>query len=138
MNGILTITQLLKNAASCCEKHLSVALEGMDVSPCQALVLMEIAGDAMTMSGLSRILHCHKSNITQIIEALVAKGLIERTMSTEDRRVARLQLTSKGARALKEARMAMGKMTAKCLSIFSVSEKRQLKKLLQRYVESHA
>lgn len=48
------------------------------------------------MSWLAVLLSCDASNVTGLIDRLVAMGLVERTESKQDRRVKMVQLTTKG------------------------------------------
>jgi DNA-binding MarR family transcriptional regulator len=48
------------------------------------------------MGSVASSLHCDASNITGIIDRLVAQGLVTRRESQQDRRAKLLQLTAKG------------------------------------------
>jgi DNA-binding MarR family transcriptional regulator len=50
----------------------------------------------MTMARVANSLHCDASNVTGIIDRLVAQGLVTRQEDPEDRRTKILQLTAKG------------------------------------------
>lgn len=50
----------------------------------------------VTMGAVARTLHCDASNVTGIIDRLVAGKLVTRQESTADRRAKTLQLTAKG------------------------------------------
>lgn len=49
-----------------------------------------------TMARVAHSLHCDASNVTGIIDRLVAQGLVTRQEDPEDRRTKVLQLTDKG------------------------------------------
>lgn len=138
MEDALHLIHLLKNAASCCERELQSGLEGTAISACQALVLQQIDESGESMSKLSKALCCHKSNITQIVDALVKNGIVVREPCKTDRRVLHLKLTSKGKELLRLSKTAMEKQATKCLAGYSVSEKRSLSDMLERFVEIHA
>lgn len=48
------------------------------------------------MGAVARALHCDASNVTGVIDRLVAGQLVTRQESTADRRAKTLQLTAKG------------------------------------------
>lgn len=60
-------------------------------------------GEDMSVGGLSANMALHQTTASNLVNALVARGLIDRTRSDEDRRVARLSVTSKGRGVLQRA-----------------------------------
>ena len=82
-------------------KHVKTALaviaEQHGLTHMQLYVLDSIRhGDVVTMGSVASNLHCDASNITGIIDRLVAQGLVTRRESQLDRRAKLLQLTAKG------------------------------------------
>jgi DNA-binding MarR family transcriptional regulator len=67
--------------------------------------LSAIAGqdDAMSVGALSTNMALHQTTASNLVNALVSRGLIERNRSSEDRRVVRLKVTAKGKRVLSRA-----------------------------------
>ena len=59
-------------------------------------VMGEISQNSMTMSELAKVLMMTKPQLTHLVDALVALGLVERKPDTKDRRVINLVLTDKG------------------------------------------
>lgn len=53
-------------------------------------------GGVVTMGNVASNMHCDASNITGIIDRLVAQGLVTRRESDQDRRAKLLELTAKG------------------------------------------
>ena len=69
------------------------------LTPSQAHLLLSLdPKEERPMSALAGALACDPSNVTGIVDRLEARGLIRRRASTEDRRVKRLALTSRGER----------------------------------------
>lgn len=63
----------------------------------QAAVLYRLYnGGSILMGTLARQLHCDASNITGMVDRLVAQGHVERQELPEDRRAKQLVLTAKG------------------------------------------
>ncbi len=86
-------------------KHVKLALatvgEKYGLTPAQLSVLNYIQrGGVVTMGGAASDMHCDASNITGIIDRLVAQGLVTRRESNSDRRAKSLELTSKGTKMM--------------------------------------
>lgn len=54
------------------------------------------SGGPATMVSLARMLHCHDSNVTGLVDRLEQRGLIERRGDPKDRRVKLIGLTKEG------------------------------------------
>jgi DNA-binding MarR family transcriptional regulator len=77
------------------EVHAAAAAE--DLTPMQAMLLDRLQdGIAAPMTDLAQQLHCDKSNLTGVVDALEARGLVERTTPPDDRRVRALVTTPEG------------------------------------------
>jgi DNA-binding MarR family transcriptional regulator len=61
------------------------------------------AGDEMSVSALSANMALHQTTVSNLVNALVSRGLIERSRSREDKRVVCLTVTAKGRRVLRRA-----------------------------------
>jgi DNA-binding MarR family transcriptional regulator len=73
------------------------AASAEDLTPMQAMLLDHLEdGIAVPMSDVARQLHCDKSNLTGIVDALEDRGLVERTTPPGDRRVRALVTTARG------------------------------------------
>lgn len=139
MDSCLHLCGLIKNVASCCERRMNAALDKVDVSHCQAQVLMKISAQgSISMTALSKELCCHKSNVTQIVDLLTERSLIERVASKEDKRVFTLKLKPKGRALLTTAETMLCKQADKSMDGFSAVERKQFEKLLRKYVESNS
>lgn len=75
--------------------------EKYELTHTQLYVLDSIQhGHIVTMGSVASNLHCDASNITGIIDRLVAQGLVTRRESDQDRRAKLLQLTAKGRKTI--------------------------------------
>lgn len=72
----------------------------LDLSFSQAMALREL-DQPLPMRELAQRLCCDASNVTGIVDRLEARGLVERRMAPDDRRVKHLVLTDAG-RTLRE------------------------------------
>jgi DNA-binding MarR family transcriptional regulator len=93
----------MATASTCCGsdagdgRDLHEAAPRGGLTPMQAMLLGPPRGRRRTpMSDLARQLHCDKSNLTGIVDALESAGLVERTTPPDDRRVRRLVTTPVG------------------------------------------
>jgi DNA-binding MarR family transcriptional regulator len=77
--------------------HLS---EKYDLTIMQVHALYAISQGDTTMGQVADTLHCDASNVTGIVDRLVAGRLITRQEGTHDRRTKTLQLTDKGRAAV--------------------------------------
>ncbi len=137
MDDCLSVCNLLKAAAACCERQLNDALSNMEISHCQATIMLKLLSGSVSMSALSKEMCCHKSNITQIIGGLEKKRFVARLSLKNDRRVSQLILTPKGKHAAEDLKGVLCGCATDCMGVFSVSEKKTLAELLQKYVDRH-
>ncbi len=133
MDTCLCLCELLKASAAACERELNEALADIGISHCQASVLVKITdGGSQTMSAISKELCCHKSNVTQVVDGLVAKGLIARKNSKTDRRVCTLVLTKKGKALSAKAQVLLKHRADLCLDSLDTKDRILFKNLLQK------
>ncbi len=137
MDHCLSVCNLLKAAAACCERQLNDSLSDLGISHCQATIMLKLSEGPISMSGLSKEMCCHKSNITQIVGGLEKKGFVVRALLENDRRVSQLRLTTKGKSAADGLKGILCSRAADCMCIFSTAEKKTLATLLSKYIERH-
>jgi DNA-binding MarR family transcriptional regulator len=91
-------------------------------------------GRPLPMGRLAQTLACHASNVTGLVDRLEARGLVERRLSADDRRVKVLQLTTQGSRVRAQMlrRMTTG---ARPLSRLSLRQQRTLVEILEVLVD---
>lgn len=81
-------------------KHTKTALAALaerhGLTHMQLYVMKAIHHGAVTMGKVADNLHCDASNVTGIIDRLVALGLVDRHESEQDRRAKVLHLTDRG------------------------------------------
>ena len=78
--------------------HMMQLAEEQGLTPVQlaALHALHNSGE-LAMGQVAEVMHCDASNVTGIVDRLVAGGLITRQESARDRRTKTLRLTDKGA-----------------------------------------
>ncbi len=133
MNDSLCLCELIKSLAAVCERRLNDALTDLGITHCQASVLVKILdGASQTMSSVSKELSCHKSNVTQVVDGLAAKGLIERKNSQTDRRVCTLILTKKGRAISAKAQVLLKHRAELCVDALDARDQMLLMKILRK------
>lgn len=137
MDDCLSVCNILKAAAACCERQLNDSLSDLDISHCQATIMLKLLSGPVSMSALSKEMCCHKSNITQIVGGLEKKGFVSRASVENDRRISQLTLTAKGKNAAAGLKGVLCHRATDCMSIFSASEKKTFAALLKKYIEKH-
>jgi DNA-binding MarR family transcriptional regulator len=111
----------------------AAAEEGL--TPMQSMLLDRLQDDvAAPMSDLAHQLHCDKSNLTGLVDALESLGLVERTTPPEDRRVRALVTTQRG-RAVRRRLDLRLRDSNPLLARLSAGEAAQLHRLLRRLLD---
>jgi DNA-binding MarR family transcriptional regulator len=104
--------------------------EELDLAPMQVRALLALGGP-VPMSALAGVLHCDASNVTGIVDRLEDRGLVERRVHPEDRRVKLLVLTPQGA-ALRERMRARLAEPPAALAALSEADAGALRDVLRR------
>lgn len=86
---------------------LSALAEKHGLTSMQLYVLNSIQRGEITMGRIAGDLHCDASNVTGIIDRLVAQGLVTRKESEQDRRTKVLHLTTKGQKIVDDVASEM-------------------------------
>jgi DNA-binding MarR family transcriptional regulator len=105
---------------------------GLSDSQGHALVLLE-PGGGLPMHELAERLHCHASNVTAIVDALEARGLVERRPGERDRRVKIVALTGAGAELRARALERLFRPPPGIAEL-SAADQRALRDILRRVV----
>ncbi|MEI8093641.1 MAG: MarR family transcriptional regulator [Spirochaetales bacterium] len=98
-------------------------LEGCSLTKAHMSVLsgLHFAGP-QTMTELSKLQAIAKPNLTVLVDKLESLGLVNRQNDPADRRVVRLQLTTKGEAQLEEYRGAVRQVARRGLQAYSAQE----------------
>jgi DNA-binding MarR family transcriptional regulator len=123
---VLGFTQAMKG-------HAHEVFTEFDVSPSQADALRNL-GSPRSQRELAGCLAFDASSITDIVDRLEERGLVERQVDPADRRIRRIVLTPKGKEFQTKlwTRMLEG---APPIELLSVAEQRTLRDLLAKVVE---
>ncbi len=108
-------------------------LEKIELTHAQWTPLFMISqGKAATLAELSRELQIDAGALTRTLDRLEAKGLCRRVRSTQDRRVAHLELTDDGKAAAAQVPVVMSEVLNAYLQDFSHEEWQLLLGMLRR------
>jgi DNA-binding MarR family transcriptional regulator len=91
-------------------------LQNVDLTASQASALATISRrQPVTMGALAKVEHVSSPMITKVVKLLEQAGLVRKEVDQEDRRVARLSLTTEGERRLERSRTRKNAWLAKRL-----------------------
>ncbi|MEN6480781.1 MAG: MarR family transcriptional regulator [Anaerolineaceae bacterium] len=79
-----------------------------------------------SMNSLSAKLGISRAAVSQLVEHLVRRGLVNRQVDQQDRRTKRLSLTEQGMNTMKEGQLARHKWLSELVNSFSPEEEAQL------------
>jgi DNA-binding MarR family transcriptional regulator len=98
-----------------------------EVTPSQLSVLVSVEkGGNPTLGELAAAEQVRPPSMTRQVDALVSAGFLRRTADSVDRRVARVELTSAGKRAIQRSRSLRTAYLVKRLASLSPAERAQL------------
>lgn len=104
----------------------------LSVAQLSTLHLIDINTESVALNELAQARGCVKSNMTQLIDRMVANELVERKRSEEDRRKVLVDMTAKGKRTYEKGMECLKTTENNILSHFSEQQKQQLARLLQK------
>jgi len=112
-------------------------LEPLDITAAQCLILMLLAhGKADSAAGLCKGISYDPGAMTRMIDRLEQKDLIRRVRSTEDRRMAKLELTAGGRAVFPKLVKASVAVMNRHMKGFSKAEVSELETYLQRMLDN--
>lgn len=116
----------------------SLKLQACDVTVAEWVVLRDLFDcDGMPPSALADRLGMTRGAISKLADRLIAKELIERTASTEDRRQQTLALTSAGRKLVPALSALADRNDAEFFGHLKPSERAALEKTLRDIVRRH-
>ncbi|HEX2904471.1 MAG TPA: MarR family transcriptional regulator [Jatrophihabitans sp.] len=103
-----------------------------DISPSQSRALMVLARhDRLRLNELSEHLRIAPRSTTEVVDALEAKGLIERRPDARDRRATLATLTAAGQALVGELHRAQARATAALFEPLSAADRDRLAAILR-------
>jgi DNA-binding MarR family transcriptional regulator len=113
------------------------ATQAAGLTAAQGYVLHHLAeADVLSISELAHRTLTDRSSVAAVVDRLVARGLIERSVSPRDRRRAEVRITETGRAVLAHAPPAPTIMLTDALSQLSAAELRTLARSMTRLVKA--
>ncbi len=132
--GVFTLLHAAGAAQDLLEARLGGA--GLSLAKLAALSALRDAGESLPLSQLAERLSCVRSNITQLVDRLVADGLVSRAADPHDRRSRLAVMTSAGREACETGTRIQQQAEQALLSELSPAERRQLAVLMAKLEKS--
>ncbi len=95
------------------------------------------ANEGIAQNDLARALLMRKSQVTGLIQDLVARGHVERSAQGGDRRFNALSLTPAGKKAWRQARERIGRHSGSLLAGLDDAEREELLRLLRKMIAAN-
>lgn len=109
-----------------------------EVTPVQYSLMSALSlRDAADQTGLAGDVALDRTTVTGALKRLQARGLVERTISRQDRRAQRCRLTPEGARVLAALEEPARRAHRETIAALSPDEQATLIALLARLVDAH-
>jgi DNA-binding MarR family transcriptional regulator len=104
-----------------------------DITPSHLRALRVLSGEgAMRPSALAERLRVAPRSVTEVVDALEAKGLAKRRPDPGDRRATLVEMTGHGVRMLEAIEAARGAETERIFDRLSEAERADLARLLRK------
>lgn len=106
-----------------------------DLTPVQYACLVAISEHpGIDATRLATVIAFDRSTLGSVLERLVAKKLVLRAASKEDKRVKLLQISSEGSKVLRKIEPAVQRSQNRMMSVLTKAESTQFLKLLHKLV----
>ena len=126
------VNYLLTTAQHSVFLKMTEKLSAFDITPIQYAVLYCLwENDKRSPKEIAERIKLENSTISGILERMEKKGLIQRSISKEDRRFIQVLLTEKGASLEKDVLSAVEEVNDEVMSVFSEDECESLKSHLR-------
>jgi DNA-binding MarR family transcriptional regulator len=132
---LYTIEQAIKEYRKIAQKNISKVVKDITVDQC--LVLIILNKDAtLSQKEIADLIFKDNASVTRIIELMVTKEYLNRTIHQEDRRKFKLEITDKGKKSIELLTPAIQQNRATALNGLSQDEMEQLNKMLQKIISN--
>jgi len=124
----------LRRAAARQRERFQNVFSPYDIRPVQLTALTIILhNDSLGQSALGKALDMKRANVVKLLDELQERGLIERKLSTRDRRAYDVHLTRKGTELTRELLSMHRKLEANLSLSIGCDELKALVKLLRKF-----
>lgn len=102
----------------------AAAVPGLAASVSEIMALRRLQDGELSQYDLGAYLQLEKSTVSRLVDAMTAKGWVEKTRDPTNRRYHRIRLTLAGRRAARDVRSAMHKRHERMLAGLSPRERK--------------
>ena len=106
--------------------------EGLSPTGFFVLVVLQTAGGELELRALRRRLQTSKANATEVLDTLVARGLVTRHRLPEDRRAVGVSMTVLGAEVVDRLFPEHTEQVQRAFAVLDEDEKRQLASICRK------
>lgn len=99
----MSVLQKLRIVVRSAQQHSAWIEKQCGVSGAQLWLIQELEGGPLRVGDLARRLAIHQSTTSNLIEALLRRGLVSKARDPEDQRAVRVDLTAAGRAVLERA-----------------------------------
>lgn len=110
----------------------TVGLSNAKMSTLHSIVTTDALATLVTVTCLADVMNTTKSNVTAMIDRLIAEGLVTRTHAIEDRRAVVIALTKEGQRRYVQGVEVVRMFHEELSNLFSTEEKQLLDNLMEK------
>lgn len=128
--------ELLMRATRALRRRWLTSLEPWQLTPHEFRALRAVGQGPSRLSDLAETLHIANRSVTDVVDTLQEKGLVERTPSPSDRRAIVISLTEQGRSLTGRIAQARTEAQTAFLAPLTDAETAQLAHLLSRLLES--
>lgn len=130
---LYSIEQAIKEYRKIAQKNISKIVKDITIDQCLILIILD-KDATISQNELAHLIFKDKASITRMIELMVKKEYLIRTIHTEDRRKFNLEITQKGATTLDLISPIITLNRETALNGFSLDEIALLDKMLHKII----
>ena len=132
---LYTLEQAIKEYRKLCQKNIDDMVDDMTVDQCLVLIILN---DQISLSQkeISELIFKDTASVARMVELMVQKGYLTRTMHKTDRRKFQLGITAKGKKALVKLSPIVEQNRSTALRGVSAAEIAQLYTTLQKLISN--
>jgi DNA-binding MarR family transcriptional regulator len=132
---LYTIEQAIKEYRKIAQKNISKVVKDITVDQCLVLIILNTDA-TLSQKEIADLIFKDNASVTRIIELMVTKEYLNRTIHQEDRRKFKLEITDKGKKSIELLTPAIQQNRATALNGLSQDEMEQLNKMLQKIISN--
>ncbi len=130
---LYSIEKAIKEYRKLSQKNISKIIKDISVDQCLVLIVLN-NNENFSQKEIANLIFKDNASITRIIELMVKKDYLTRTIHQEDRRKFQLQITEKGLKTIDLLTPAIQKNRKTALQGLSIEEINHLDKILNKII----